>query len=440
VASRNKRPAISRKTLRLAIFAPFGDNYPGHRRRYVGRENRDLGEQAMSRSSRRTGFTLVELPVVSTRKRSAFTLVELLVVITIIGMLIALLLPAVQAVRENARQVDCSNNIRQLGVGTQAYETAKENLPGYSQLLRPTRTKLSTIGYNADANKFTVEAVEAADDLDTASGFSWATVLLPHLEQGDVWDRIRNPVRNGNDIEPVQVSAIDIFICPSDQEARSLAGLAALSYSANTGAWDRDSSGNFIGDFKENGVFHNLADHERYAASGAPKAPKMRLGAIKDGTATTLMYVENVNKSYLPPVGSSPNTPQFGWLGVPNGKAPSEQQLGVVWVAEVAPQFGDGLINQERINGNEQELVDFTTEFPRFARPSSPHGSGFNAAFCDGHNEFIRDNIDYIVYQQLMTPVGRKCVDPADPTGSGSTGPAITEFRNAPPLAEDSYR
>jgi prepilin-type N-terminal cleavage/methylation domain-containing protein/prepilin-type processing-associated H-X9-DG protein len=376
----------------------------------------------MSPSSRRTGFTLVEL----------------LVVITIIGMLIALLLPAVQAVRENARQVECANNIRQLGVGTVAYETAKEQLPGYSQLLRPTRTKFSTIDYNTSTNKFTVEAFDATpSNLTTASGFSWATVLLPHLEQGDVWDRIRNPIRNGANIEPVDVSAIDGFICPSDQEARSLAGLAALSYSANTGAWDRDSSGNFIGDVKENGVFHNLADHERYAASGAPKAPKTRLGAIKDGTATTLMYVENVNKSYMPPVGSGPNVPLFGWLGVPNGKDPSEQQFGVVWVAEVAPQPGNGLVNQERINGNEQGLVDFSTTSPRFARPASPHGSGFNAAFCDGHNEFIRDNIDYIVYQQLMTPIGRKCVDP---TGDTSTEPAITQFRNAPPLAEDSYR
>jgi prepilin-type processing-associated H-X9-DG protein len=132
--------------------------------------------------------------------------------------------------------------------------------------------------------------------------------------------------------------------------------------------------------------------------------------------------------------------PLFGWLGVPNGKDPSEQQLGVVWVAEVAPQFGNGLVNQERINGNEQELVDFTAAWPRFARPSGPHGSGFNAAFCDGHNEFIRDNIDYIVYQQLMTPVGRKCLDPTDPDLNGGTKDAILEFRNAPPLAEDSYR
>src|SRR5688572_25291149 len=111
----------------------------------------------MSPSSRRTGFTLVEL----------------LVVITIIGMLIALLLPAVQAVRENARQTDCSNNIRQLGVGTQAYETAKENLPGATQILRRSRTKLATVRYDGPSNKFIVVSVDNTNtELLKATGFS----------------------------------------------------------------------------------------------------------------------------------------------------------------------------------------------------------------------------------------------------------------------------
>jgi len=68
------------------------------------------------------------------------------------------------------------------------------------------------------------------------------------------------------------------------------------------------------------------------------------------------------------------------------------------------------------------------------------HGSGVNAAFCDGHGDFIREDIDYIVYQQLLTTNGRKCYDPADPTGIENPSPVIREFRTAPPLAEDSYQ
>ena len=73
---------------------------------------------------------------------------------------------------------------------------------------------------------------------------------------------------------------------------------------------------------------------------------------------------------------------------------------------------------------------------PRFARPASAHGSGANVAFCDGHGMYLRDDIDYVVYQQLLTPNGRKCVNPDDHSDSGA---AMTAFRTAPPLAEKDY-
>ena len=75
------------------------------------------------------GIKRVELPAVSEPERSAFTLVELLVVIAIIGILVALLLPAIQAAREASRRTSCSNKIRQLAIAVQNFESAKKHFP-----------------------------------------------------------------------------------------------------------------------------------------------------------------------------------------------------------------------------------------------------------------------------------------------------------------------
>jgi len=372
--------------------------------------------------------------VTSSRRRLGFTLVELLVVITIIGMLVALLLPAVQAVRENARQTQCTNNLKQIGLATIAHDTSKGQLPGYTQMVKRASTTWATIDYDTNAKRFIVISAVNPNNLNNVSGFSWATILLPRLERSDIWDLIVQPQvdNNGNPI-PVQIPPIETFVCPSDRDVSSQADLPGLSYNANSGAWDRDGSGQFLvppyGDTVDNGVFFDLAQYERQGLKGL----KTRMSAIKDGAGTTIMYSENIHKSYVDP-NNPANPPLFAWL------FGNEQQLGMVWVVPtngIAPQPGNTINDQERINGNAQDLIDFDPFIPRFARPASAHGSGVNVVFCDGHGQFMRDDIDYVVYQQLMTPNGRKSVNPEN---HADTGAAMTGFRNAPPLSEQSYQ
>src|SRR4051812_9514442 len=85
---------------------------------------------------------------ISLRRRLAFTLVELLVVITIIGMLVALLLPAVQSARERGRQLTCLNNIKQLGLATFSYDSSKGQVPGLTQLIKRGNAEWVAIDYN----------------------------------------------------------------------------------------------------------------------------------------------------------------------------------------------------------------------------------------------------------------------------------------------------
>jgi hypothetical protein len=119
---------------------------------------------------------------------------------------------------------------------------------------------------------------------------------------------------------------------------------------------------------------------------------------------------------------------------IPGG---SEQQFGMVWVVNTNPDIGRNVDDQERINGNKSDAVDFNPRATLFARPASNHGDGALVAFCGGNTMFLRNDIDYIVYQQLITPEGRKSVDPRD---HGNDGPEMTAFRNAPPLSEESYQ
>lgn len=153
--------------------------------------------------------------LVSPRTRSAFTLVELLVVIAIIGILIAMLLPAVQQVREAARRTQCANNLRQLTLASLNYESAHMrfqpglNLPiGYgSGMIWPNSAVHAATGDPPYPNQFG----------------SWMVWILPFMEQENIFERIDLNQRDyGNCLGPnsAGASVIDSFLCPSDHVPR----------------------------------------------------------------------------------------------------------------------------------------------------------------------------------------------------------------------------
>src|ERR1700722_364090 len=131
------------------------------------------------------------------RGRLAFTLIELLVVISIIGVLVGLLLPAVQKVREAAARAKCSNNLKQIGLALHNYEGAIGRYPA---------------GY-VDGNT----NPDSTPDNDVGPGWGWAAYLLPFIEQNNVYLQINFSVTVGTGSN-VQISqqSIPIYQCPSD--------------------------------------------------------------------------------------------------------------------------------------------------------------------------------------------------------------------------------
>jgi prepilin-type N-terminal cleavage/methylation domain-containing protein/prepilin-type processing-associated H-X9-DG protein len=129
------------------------------------------------------------------RRLAAFTLVELLVVIAIIGILVALLLPAIQAAREAARRAQCTNNLKQIGVGLQNYADTKKTFPGGSSYTHPTARS----NWAVDLFQY-IEEQAIADQLDATKGFNDTTINSSGQS---------NQTVAGNVI-------VNVYICPSD--------------------------------------------------------------------------------------------------------------------------------------------------------------------------------------------------------------------------------
>src|SRR5262249_20686410 len=131
------------------------------------------------------------------RSRRAFTLIELLVVIAVIGILIALLLPAVQKVREAANRTSCTNNLKQIGLACPNYHDRNRcHPPGYT----------ATVAY---------DPVDPGNS--TSPGWGWAAYLLPYLEQDNLYRKIdfTQPVQASANGAAVQ-TVVKGFLCPSD--------------------------------------------------------------------------------------------------------------------------------------------------------------------------------------------------------------------------------
>ncbi len=294
------------------------------------------------------------------RRRCAFTLIELLVVIAIIAILIALLVPAVQKVREAAARTQCTNNLKQIGLALHAYHDRTKALPpGYYDL-----------------------APWPQDD--AGPGWGWASFILPDLEQGPLFRQVNLNQNVGSKAAPVpfvRSQVLPIFLCPSDQSP----GVFTVTDGASQ-SWAMAAS-SYVACNGNDGVDDNSTPPHTGAFVRATRG--FRFAEIPDGLSNTFFVGERCTTMSI-----------AAWAGVPTGavvpsvRSPGDYSGGS---ALVLGHCGPHLPNDNIVTDADAM--------------SSAHTGGVQFLFGDGSVRIITNGIAQVTYDALATRAGGEVVD-----------------------------
>jgi len=323
------------------------------------------------------------------RTRSGFTLIELLVVIAIIAILIGLLLPAVQKVREAAARMKCGNNLKQVGLGMHGYHDVRAQIP-------------SAGAHNRDGN-------DSAQSNSTSWGPSWGIAILPYIEMDNLYKRYDYALGRSRDGVNANVVGVEVaaFLCPSDGSGKtpwvnSGVNFARGNIAVNCGAGNAFSTTDYNlaaerGPFSMGGPV--IAPSTPYKENG--QGYGARFADVADGLSNTILLSELI-------VGNQAGDVRGAWA------YPS----GAYFSAGAPSYFNPRLLltpNANALSNDNRDLPAFCAAnnadpnlrcAPGVGRAyqtaRSRHTGGVQACNADGSVRFIRNSITLTTWRQLL--------------------------------------
>ncbi len=331
------------------------------------------------------------------RAARGFTLIELLVVIAIIAILIGLLLPAVQKIREAAARMSCSNNLHQLALACHNYHDSFGTLPRNG-------SEINLL----DSHNRGPQLQGTGCCGTNAPRWSWIARLLPFIEQDNLGRQGNIPInrlnQDANSLAAIAATP-KVLACPSDDSPRTRTNAADLgttlvgvtSYKGVSGAnWGTD----FYGVTNDT----NFSTPYRNPATGTPRqqnglewgdgifwradirSGKMPITAISDGTSNTLMIGEDMSK-YI----------QWNAWAYPNGACGT---------CAIPPNVGNKIGDPDIGFDTNAKIARWPTRYSF----RSNHSGGLNFALADGSVRFVRDTIALQTYWALATRAGGEVI------------------------------
>jgi prepilin-type N-terminal cleavage/methylation domain-containing protein/prepilin-type processing-associated H-X9-DG protein len=317
-------------------------------------------------------------------RNRGFTLIELLVVIAIIGVLVALLLPAVQQAREAARRAQCKNNLKQIGLALHNYHDIHLTFPP-AYLVQP----------NADATLGTPNA-----NGDNGPGWAALMLLLPQIEQTGLYNAFNNnlPAWHASNATPA-LTPLPIYRCPSDLSGSSTYNVVD-SCGSSPNILSRFSLSNYVANAGQVEVWSDPGDLSKLANGPFYRNSRTRMGDVIDGLSNTVFFGEQTTYHTI---GAT-------WVGVvPNSQTCPTPKFAFVGPDEAAPQ-----VNVHSGPGGPFEIPPVihapNSNLGLVDEMYSMHTDGCNVLLGDGSVRFASRSTDQLIWSYLATCAGGEVV------------------------------